>query len=122
MDRRTLAAFVLVCSGVVAGCATRQPEQRADSPEPGYVYVLGLVGERGRFPVVDGRTPFTLVKLVAICGDFSDRADRSRVRIVRQADTGRMITVVNFDDIIEGKRPDFELQAGDVIYVPAQAL
>jgi polysaccharide biosynthesis/export protein len=83
-----------------------------------WVYVLGKVRSPGRHPVIKGRTPFTLTKLIAMVGDFQEFADRSKVKIIRQTETGRRPYVVDFDDIIKGDRPDFELRADDLVYVP----
>lgn len=82
-----------------------------------FVYVLGKVGSPGRHPIIPGPTPFTLTKLIAIVGDFQEFADRSKVRIIRTTPTGRQPFEIDFDDIIEGKRADFELQADDLVYV-----
>lgn len=104
-------------------------EFEAASPQSAdFVYVLGKVNQRGRIPMVKGRmsasgpAPFTLVKLIAICGDFAEFADRSKVRIIRQTETGRKTDKVDFDDIIDGDRPDYELKPDDVIYVPESFL
>ncbi len=83
-----------------------------------FVYVLGKVGSPGRHPIIRGRTPFTLTKLIALTGDFLEFADRSKVRIIRYTATGRQTHILDFDDVIEGDVPDFELQADDLIYVP----
>jgi protein involved in polysaccharide export with SLBB domain len=83
-----------------------------------WVYVLGKVHGAGRQPIVKGRTPFTLTKLIALCGDFQEFADRTKVRVIRTTPTGREQQTIDFDDIIEGKRPDFELKPDDLIYVP----
>ncbi len=83
-----------------------------------WVYVLGKVGTPGRQPLIKGRTPFTITKLIAMCGDFQEFADRTKVKVIRTTPTGRDPYVIDFDDIIEGKRPDFELQPDDLIYVP----
>lgn len=87
-----------------------------------WVYVLGKVGTPGRHPLVKGRTPFTLTKLIAIVGDFTEFANRSRVKIIRTTETGRQFHEIDFDDIIEGERPDFEMRADDVVYVPESFL
>lgn len=95
------------------------PSLQAKNPESAdWVYVLGKVGSPGRHPVIRGRTPFTLTKLVAIVGDFLEFGDRNNVTIIRQTSTGRQFIKIDFDDIIEGNRPDFELQADDLVYVP----
>ena len=104
-------------------------EFEAASPQSAdFVYVLGKVNSRGRIPMVKGRmtgagpAPFTLVKLIAICSDFAEFADRTRVRIIRQTETGKKIDKVDFDEIIDGTRPDYELKPDDVIYVPESFL
>ncbi|MCE9636415.1 MAG: polysaccharide biosynthesis/export family protein [Planctomycetes bacterium] len=87
-----------------------------------FVYMLGKIGQKGRIPIVRGRYPFTLVRLISICGDFSEFADRSKVKVIRMTETGRQTFVVDFDDIIEGKRPDFEMKPDDIVFVPESFL
>lgn len=104
---------------VMEGDIVKVPQFESATPQSSdFVYVLGKVNQRGRIPMVKGRTPFTLVKLIAICGDFQDFADRSSVKVIRATETGRKWETIDFDDIIEGKRPDFELKPDDVIFVP----
>lgn len=87
-----------------------------------FVYVLGKLNQRGRVPFLRGRRPFTLMQLVAYCGDFQEFADRNRVRIIRYTETGRKSEVVDFDDILDLDRPDYDLQPDDFIYVPESFL
>jgi len=94
--------------------------QRSDAPSSGWTYVLGQVHSPGRYPILTGRTPFTLTKLMALCGDFGGSADRAHVRIVRLGSTGREEFDVDFDAIVEGKVQDFELRPDDVVYVGAR--
>ena len=82
------------------------------------MYILGKVRNPGRHPVVHGRTSFTLTKLIALAGDFDEFANRSEVTVIRKTDTGRQRFIVDFDEIIEGKRPDVDLDADDLVYVP----
>jgi protein involved in polysaccharide export with SLBB domain len=94
---------------------------RLDSASPNaadWVYVLGKVRQPGRQPIIKGRTAFTLTKLISICGDFLEFADRTKVKIIRSTPTGREQYVVDFDDIIEGKLPDFEMKPDDLVFVP----
>jgi len=95
------------------------PKLEEASPQSAeWVYVLGKVHAPGRQPIIKGRTPFSLTKLIALCGDFQEFADRTKVKIIRQTPTGREQIPVDFDDIIEGKRPDFELKPDDLVFVP----
>jgi len=92
--------------------------ETANPQSADWVYVLGKVHNPGRQPIVKGRTAFTLTKLIALCGDFQEFADRTKVKIIRVTATGREPYTVDFDDIIEGKRPDFELKPDDLVFVP----
>jgi hypothetical protein len=58
------------------------------------------------------------MRLMAICGDFQEFADRGHVKIIRQTETGKQHFVVDFDQIIDNERADFELKPDDVIFVP----
>ncbi len=92
--------------------------QGANPQSADWVYVLGKVNQPGRQPIIKGRTPFTLTKLIAICGDFQNFADRTKVKIIRTTATGRVPYTIDFDDIIEGKLADFEMKPDDLVYVP----
>lgn len=108
---------------LLASCAGVSAPTAAPDAGP-HVYVTGAVSAPGRIPLYEGRTPFTLVKAIAVCGDFrasGDPADRSRVTVVRLTPTGRQTTVVDFDAIIDGRRPDVVLLPDDCIYVPTRA-
>jgi polysaccharide export outer membrane protein len=87
-----------------------------------WVYVIGKVTTPGRHPIVKGPTPFTLVKLISICGDFSEFANRSKIKVIRATETGRQYFTIDFDDIIEGERPDFDMKPDDIVYVPESLL
>jgi protein involved in polysaccharide export with SLBB domain len=95
------------------------PRLEAANPQSAdWVYVLGKVNAPGRQPIIKGRTAFTLTKLIALCGDFREFADRTKVRVIRTTATGREPYVLDFDDIIEGKAPDFEMKPDDLVFVP----
>lgn len=83
-----------------------------------WVYVLGKVRSPGRIAFLRGRSPFTLTKLIAMCEDFQEFADRTKVKIIRTEPSGRRQFTVDFDDIISTDRADFELKPDDLVYVP----
>lgn len=87
-----------------------------------FVYVLGKVRTPGRTPIIRGPYPFTLVKLISVCGDFTEFANRSKIRVIRQTATGRQTFILDFDDIIENERADFEMKADDIVSVPESFL
>src|SRR4030095_5363084 len=57
--------------------------EEANPQSADWVYVLGKVRSPGPQPIIKGRTAFTVTKLVALCGDFQEFADRAKVRIIR---------------------------------------
>ncbi len=88
---------------------------------PQYVYVLGRVFKPGAIRMPQNGSPFTLVKVIAACGDFTDFAKRSKVRVIHTDERGRKVQEVDFDEIIDGTRPDVELHGEDVVVVPESA-
>jgi protein involved in polysaccharide export with SLBB domain len=120
--RRRLSTSVLLgCAAAAVGCVsppTPPPRPATSRREPEYVYLLGQTNTRGRIPIVAGPTPFTLVKLIAMGGDFTPSADRRNVQVVRTTDRGRETRTFDVDAILDGRAPDFELQADDVVSVP----
>lgn len=95
------------------------PRLEAANPQSAeWVYVLGKVHDPGRVAYIRGRSPFTLTKLIAMCGDFLEFADRTKVKIIRTEASKRVPYVIDFDDIISTKRADFELRPDDLVFVP----
>jgi polysaccharide biosynthesis/export protein len=95
------------------------PRLEAANPQSAeWVYVLGKVHKPGRVPYLRGRSPFTLTKLIAMCEDFQEFADRTKVKVIRTEPTGRRLYTVDFDDIISTDKADFELKPDDLVYVP----
>ena len=37
--------------------------------------------------------------------------------VIRKSEAGRQRFAIDFDEILAGKRPDFELQADELVYV-----
>jgi len=80
------------------------------------VSILGQVKKPGNLTIVPD---MTLIKLVAEAGGFTDVALTSHVKIVRFSKKGEeTVLYVNAGSIMEGKAPDVELQAGDLVIVP----
>lgn len=116
LDRNQEEKNIVVREGDMIRVYELQSATSVTSAE--FVYVIGKVGSPGRHPIIRGRTPFTITKLIAICGDFAEFADHAKVRVIRTTETGRQFKELDFDDIIEGKTPDFELRPDDFVYVP----
>ena len=85
------------------------------------IYVFGQVNRAGMVKVKqDSR--MTLLRLVVKAGGFSDRARKGAV-IIRRKVKGKEIKLkVNVKKIIKGKKPDFPLEPGDIIFVPESIL
>ncbi len=82
------------------------------------IFVFGCVKSPGvqSFRLSD---KVTLLQAIAKAGGFAEGAKKKAVLIKRKNKDGEEINInVNLKDIIKGKKPDIELQKGDVVYVP----
>jgi protein involved in polysaccharide export with SLBB domain len=79
------------------------------------ITLLGQVSKPGSFPYTPG---LSFVGAVSLAGGLTGIANADSVTLTRKLDNGGTRTVVvDADDIIEGRAPDFQLQPGDQIYV-----
>jgi protein involved in polysaccharide export with SLBB domain len=78
------------------------------------IYVLGQVINPG---VVAFLPRTTTLSVIAAAGGFSPEAFRSRVLVVRGSLSSPQTFVVDAADILAAKKPDFRLQAKDIVYV-----
>src|SRR4029077_10922146 len=78
------------------------------------IYILGEVAGPG--VLLFSPRP-TVVTAIASRGGFTTRAFKSRVLIVRGSLTNPKTFVVDTAAILNGKAPDFPLQAHDIVYV-----
>lgn len=61
----------------------------------------------------------TVTQSISLAGGFTALAEKNQVRVTRLAADGRRQTfVLRVEDILEGRAADFDLEPGDVIYVP----
>jgi protein involved in polysaccharide export with SLBB domain len=84
------------------------------SSERVQIYVLGEV----RFPgglISAGRTG--TLEAIAIRGGFSERAWPKRLLVIRGSLKSPQTFIVNANDILAAKSPDFKLQPKDIVYV-----
>lgn len=75
------------------------------------VQVLGNVEKPGPVPWTRG---MTLARAITEAGSFKKYAKRDRIKIVRH---GTENIVANFDDIVDGREADLELEPRDVVWV-----
>ncbi len=84
------------------------------------VYILGNVRRAGGFPLAR-RT--TLSEGLALAQGFSASAKDKRAYLFRDKGDGeREVVEVNLHDILRGKRPDMDMRANDVLFVPNSSL
>lgn len=61
----------------------------------------------------------TVTQAIALAGGFTALAEKNQVRVTRVGRNGeRRVFVLRVEDILEGRRDDFDIEPGDVIYVP----
>ncbi len=83
------------------------------------VFVFGAVRNPGALQAKLSKR-ITLLQAIAQAGGTAEGASKSGIVIKRKDNkTGKATEIkVNLKDIIKGKKPDIELQEGDVVYVP----
>ena len=97
------------------------PGDRVTVQRAGIVYVIGAVARPGGYPLKDVQEEMTVLKVLALAGDLTSSAQRSKVVILRkkeQAVTGREEIAVDLKRIIAGRVPDRRLYDNDILFVP----
>ena len=85
-------------------------------PRAGIVYVLGDVNRPGGYTMNNNESQMTLLEALANAGGAARTAKLGKARLIRKADhTEKQIAL---GEIQKGKRPDFPMMAGDILYVP----
>lgn len=79
------------------------------------VSVMGAVRDPGTFPLSPG---LTVVQAVSLAGGFGPLADRNRTVVTRSIDGQPRQFRVPVEDVARGRAQDFELRAGDIVFVP----
>jgi polysaccharide biosynthesis/export protein len=79
------------------------------------IYVLGAVNKPRSVGFMD---QVTLVSSIASAFDVTEDAYAERVLIVRGRFTEPQVAVVDYQAILQGRRPDVALEPGDIVWVP----
>lgn len=79
------------------------------------VFVLGEVNKPGTFVYEDG---MSVVQAVTLAGGFTKLAARNSVLVTRSLDGQEHRLKLSVDDIGTGRRENFTLQPGDIVFVP----
>jgi polysaccharide export outer membrane protein len=82
----------------------------------GIVYVLGDVNRPGGFTMSNNESKMSLLEALAIAGGPAKTAKLNHARLIRKVDHSEM--QISLGDIQKGKRPDFPMAPGDILYVP----
>lgn len=86
-----------------------------------YVNVIGSVGSAGPIPFPPEQG-MTLMDAITKAGGFSRLADKKKVALTRTVDGKTDKTIINTEDILNGKAKDLSLLKDDVINVPESLL
>lgn len=95
-------------------------KQGADIENGPLIYLSGEFHTPGQWHIPTGITP-TLVNVILSSGGVSDKADLTRVRVMRIAASKSVVEEVNVEKILQGGglTSDITLGEGDVVTIPA---
>ncbi len=79
------------------------------------VFVFGEVKKPGTFRYEDN---MTIIQAITMAGGFTARAAANKTSVTRLLNGKEYQVVVPVEDIAEGKRRNFFLQPGDIVFVP----
>ena len=85
-------------------------------PKAGIVYVLGDVNRPGGYTMTNNESTVSLLEALSIAGGAAKTAKLGHVRLISKADHNEK--EISLGDIQKGKRPDFAMAPGDILYVP----
>jgi polysaccharide export outer membrane protein len=85
----------------------------------GIVYVVGGVKRPGGY-AIRSNEQMSLLKAVSLAEGLTDTAAKGKARIIRTDEmSGRRSEIpVDLGKVLAGKRPDVQLQAADILFVP----
>jgi polysaccharide biosynthesis/export protein len=82
----------------------------------GIVYILGDVSRPGGYTMNNNESKMTLLEALSNAGGVDKTAKLGHARLIRKIDHTE--TEISLGDIQKGKRPDFAMEPGDILYVP----
>lgn len=82
----------------------------------GIVYVLGDVNRPGGYTMTNNESQMTLLQALANAGGVAKTAKLNHARLIRKSDHTE--TTVSLGNIEKGKKADFAMMPGDILYVP----
>jgi polysaccharide export outer membrane protein len=97
------------------------PGDRVMVQRAGIVYVLGGVNRAGGFVLSNEQEQMTVLKAIALAGNFTHEAKPAKAVIIRKAPDapgGRREVPVDLKKVLSNRAPDQQLLASDILYVP----
>jgi polysaccharide export outer membrane protein len=85
-------------------------------PKAGIVYVLGDVNRPGGYTMSNNESKISILEALATAGGAANTAKINHARLIRKADHSDV--QIALGDIQKGRKPDFALEPGDILYVP----
>jgi polysaccharide export outer membrane protein len=81
------------------------------------VYIMGEVNRPGMFPLLPN---MTILQLVTTAGGFTQFANTSKVRLLRNENGKQVAYSFNYKEVLAGRQPEqnLTLKPGDSIVVP----
>ena len=97
-----------------------RPNDTITVPKADIVYVLGQVRRAGGFPITS-HDSLSLLKALALAEGLDRDAAPKKARIMKASNRGiadGTDVQVNLQSILDGKAPDMQLHADDVLFIP----
>ncbi len=79
------------------------------------IFVFGQVRAPGTFPYDDN---MTVVQAITLAGGFSDIADKDKTYVTRLQEGAERKYTIPISKILDGRRRNFPLRPGDIVFVP----
>jgi polysaccharide biosynthesis/export protein len=117
-DRRAPAEFGDdITTGLKRFLAAPAVTIAVSQPQGTPLFVLGMVGRPGKFPMSG---PTTVVQAQAVAGGFREYAKTNEIVILRGQGRASTFVRVNSDRLVSGKdsSPTIPLEPGDTVLVP----
>jgi polysaccharide export outer membrane protein len=91
-------------------------------PRVGVIYVRGDVGKPGGYPMTTNSSEMSVLQSLAMAGSANKTAMLSKAKLVRHTPNGPQEVPIVIDAMQKGKQPDIQMQADDILFIPASWL
>ena len=101
------------------------PGDRVTIRRASLIYIMGAVGRPGGYVLNESRQQITVLKALAMAGDVTGYAKKTRITILRH-DPGtpeekRVEIPVDYKSMVKGLIADIRMKPDDILYVPESA-